>query len=77
VTGPGDDSWLSAYRYDVGGDRWVLRDGAAEEPFVDAVQATLDDWQVVLNEMQEVVGLRLWFDGQEVPLIVREGEIST
>lgn len=46
-------------------------------PFADAMGASLTDWQPLYNEVQEVVGLRLWFDGREVPIIVQEGEVTT
>ena len=77
VTLPGDDSWLNAYDYDLGDGRWVLRDAGREDPFADAMGAALTDWQAVHNEVHEVVGLRLWFDGHEMPLLVREGEVTT
>ncbi len=77
VTSPGDDSWLNTYDDDLGDGRWVLRDAGAEDPFADAMGATLTDWQAVHNEALEIVGLRLSFDGREMPLIVREGEVTT
>jgi len=77
VTSPGDDSWLNTYGYDLGDGRWVMRDAGAEGPFAHAMGVTLTDWQAVHNEVQEIVGLRLSFDGREVPLVVREGEVTT
>jgi len=77
VTSPGDDSWLNTYDYDLGDGRWVLRDAGAEDPFAEAMGATLTDWHAVHNEVQEVGGLRLSFDGCEMSLMVREGEVTT
>ncbi|KAA1424107.1 hypothetical protein [Nocardioides antri] len=77
VTGPGDDSWLDTYKYDLDGQHWALRDAAAEEPFADVMGAALTDWQSTFNEVSEVVGLRLWFDGHEVALTLRNGEVAT
>lgn len=76
VTGPGDDSWLGPFGYVMDGHRWVLRSATNEEPFAGSVGGALTDWQPVLNDVQEVVGLRLWFDGRELVLRLRNGELS-
>lgn len=77
VTSPGDDSWLNTYDYDLGDGRWLPSDAGPEDPFADAMGATLTDWQAVHNDVQEIVGLRLSFNGREMPLVVREGEVTT
>ncbi len=76
LTSPGDDSWLDTYDYNHGGGRWVLRDAAAEPPFSDALGRILTDWEPVYSDVQEVIGIRLSFDGHEVPLLVWEGQVT-
>jgi hypothetical protein len=74
-TGPHDDSWLAAYDYVHDGGRWLARDASMEFPFASFIGRRLDDLDPVLNELDEVVGLRLDFACQILTLSLWEGEV--
>jgi hypothetical protein len=75
-TDPNDDTWLATYDYDYDGGRWVPRDASTESPFVAVIARSLTGLESVRNEVQEVFGLRLDFDGQVLMLTTWEGEIK-
>jgi hypothetical protein len=77
ITRPHENSWVDAYAYDFGAGRWVLRDAGKEAPFSGAMGGALTGWQPDYNEVQEVVGLRLWFDGHKISLTQSGGEVRT
>lgn len=76
VTEPGDDGWIGTYLYDNGG-RWVIRAATDEQPFADLAGSRLTSVAARLNEVGEVVGLDLNFEGRNVSLSLHEGEITT
>ncbi|WP_238009530.1 hypothetical protein KZZ52_26980 [Dactylosporangium sp. AC04546] len=76
-TCPGDDTWLDPYNYDYDGGRWLSRDASAEPPFASVIARPLADLGQIRNEIDEVVGIRLDFDGQILTLKTWQGEIKT
>lgn len=76
VTGAGDTSWLKPFDYECYG-RWIIRDASAEEPFKDARGKRLTSAHALLDEVGEVTGTRLVFEGSECRLTSWEGEIDT
>ena len=74
---PGDDAWLATYDNDFDGGRWLLRDASAERPFVSVVARRLVELQPILNDVDEVFGVRLEFDGHTLALRMWQGEITT
>ena len=76
VSEPGDDVWMGQYVYDSHG-RWVARKSTDEEPFVGLAGSRLTSATPVFNEVNEVVGVTLGFEGRELTLSLREGEINT
>lgn len=72
-----DRTWLNAYDYDWYGSRWVLRDASSEPPFASVMARHLRALQPVLNQVNEVTGLELSFDGQALTLETWEGEVTT
>lgn len=73
----GDEGWLSAYDYDYLGGRWIARDASTEPPFASVIALPLVDWAPTFNAVDEVVGLKLDFDGQQLTLRTWEGEVTT
>jgi hypothetical protein len=61
---PDDDSWLAPYDYDYDGGRWLSRDASTEPPFASVIARPLAELGPIRNEVNEVIGLRLDFDGQ-------------
>lgn len=53
-----DRTWLDAYDYDWHGSRWMLRDASSESPFASVVAECLRALQPMLNQANEVTGLR-------------------
>ncbi|MGC1211712.1 MAG: hypothetical protein WA890_10685 [Micromonospora sp.] len=76
-TEQGDEGWLSAYDYDYLGGRWIARDASTEPPFASVIALPLVDWAPTFNAVNEVVGLKLHFDGQQLTLRTWEGEVTT
>ncbi|MET8835095.1 hypothetical protein ABZV78_14430 [Micromonospora sp. NPDC004540] len=76
-TAPGDEAWLATYDYDWDGARWLPRDASAEAPFGAVIGKSLTDWAPVLNEVNELVGIELEFEGERVNLRLWEGELTT
>ncbi|WP_067697432.1 hypothetical protein [Actinoplanes awajinensis] len=72
-----DRSWLDDYDYDWDGSRWLLRDASSEPPFASLMTRRLRALQPMHNEIDEVTGLELDFDGQALTLATWEGEITT
>jgi len=68
---------MATYDYDFDGAHWVARDASAEEPFSGAVGNALVDWQPLLNEMGELVGLTLTHGRACLTLQVNGGEVTT
>lgn len=77
VTRAGDESWLMAYDYVDPAGRWTLRDASSEDPFSGLVGRRLDSCAAIRNEVGELVGLALTFNGQSIDLCVHEGELQT
>lgn len=76
VSEPGDDTWLAPYAYEFHG-RWVIREASDEPPFAEVVGTRLTEATPLSNEVHEVVGVRLHFEGATVSLSTWAGEIST
>jgi hypothetical protein len=76
-TDPGDDGWRDPYDYDYDGGRWLSRDASAEPPFASVIARPLAHLEQLRNEVNEVIGLRLDFDGQMLTLETWQGEIKT
>lgn len=76
-TDPGDDGWLDPYNYDYEGGRWWSRDASAEPPFASLITRPLAHLEQIRNEVNEVIGLRLSFDGETLTLKTWQGEIKT
>jgi hypothetical protein len=76
-TYPGDDKWLDPYDYDHDGGRWLSRDASNEPPFASVIARPLAELGPLLNEVNEVIGLRLDFHGQILTLKTWQGEVTT
>lgn len=76
-TAPGDSAWLDAYDYDWSGSRWRLRDASSESPFAAVIAKPLFELERVRNQVDEVIGLNLNFQGQTLGLQTWEGEVTT
>ncbi|MEU7867371.1 hypothetical protein [Dactylosporangium sp. NPDC049140] len=76
-TDPGDDRWLDPYDYDHDGGRWLPRDASTEPPFASVSARPLTELASIRNEVNEVIGLRLDFDGQILTLKTWQGEVKT
>jgi hypothetical protein len=76
-TAPGDVAWRATYDYDWDGARWLPRDASAEAPFGAVIGKSLADWAPGLNEVNELVGIDLTFEGERVNLRLSEGELTT
>ncbi|MEU7844140.1 hypothetical protein AB0B39_24610 [Micromonospora sp. NPDC049114] len=61
--------------YDYDGGRWLSRDASAEPPFASVITRPLAHLKEIRNEVNEVTGLRLDFDGQMLTLKTWQGEI--
>ncbi|WP_422738923.1 hypothetical protein ACN263_06565 [Micromonospora sp. WMMD729] len=72
-TYPGDDGLPDPYDYD--GGRWLSRDASAEPPFASVITRPLAHLEEIRNDVNEVTGLRLDFDGQMLTLTTWQGEI--
>ena len=76
-TQPGDDRWLDPYDYDYDGGRWLSRDASTGPPFASAIARPLDEVGPIRNEVNELIGFRLDFDGRILTLKTWQGEIKT
>ena len=76
VSEPGDDTWLGSYAYKFHG-RWVIRDASSEAPFAPVVGMRLTEATPLFNEVHEMVGVVLNFEGTIVSFSTWCGEIST
>ncbi|GIF40172.1 hypothetical protein [Actinoplanes xinjiangensis] len=76
-THPGDRSWWDGYDYDWNGSRWALRDASGESPFAPVIHRRLSALEPLRNEVDEVTGLGLDFDGRALTLRTWEGEVTT
>ncbi|GIF26631.1 hypothetical protein BJ973_001076 [Actinoplanes tereljensis] len=76
-TYPEDRTWLDAYDYDWEGARWLLRDASSEPPFAAVMARHLVALEPTYNEVNEMTGLSLNFDGHPLTLKTREGEVVT
>jgi hypothetical protein len=76
-TDPGDRAWLNAYKYDWYGSRWTLRDASNEAPFASMVAQRLLALEPVRDQVGDVIGLNLAFDGHTLVLKTWEGEVTT
>ena len=76
-THPGDRAWLDAYDYDWYGSRWMLRDASDEVPFASMLAKRLIAVEPMLNQVDELIGLELDFDGDALTLKTWEGEVAT
>jgi hypothetical protein len=76
-TYPGDESWLGLYDYDCDGGRWWPRDASAEPPFSSVIARPLVYVEQTRNEVDEVTGLTLDFEGNLVTLGIWQGEIRS
>ncbi|WP_426513199.1 hypothetical protein ACPPVO_22790 [Dactylosporangium sp. McL0621] len=74
-TCPGDDRWLDPYDYD--GGRRLPRDASTEPPFASVSARPLTELASIRNEINEVIGLRLDFDGQILTLKTWQGKVKT
>jgi len=82
----GHDGWTgwvtnggltAAYDYEYEGGRWTELDASGEPPFAQAMGQRLVGWESLFNGVNEVVGIKLNFDGTTLTLEVREGEVTT
>jgi hypothetical protein len=77
LTEAGDESWLMRFDYVDSAGRWTLRDASSEEPFSGLVGRRLESCAAIRNEVGELVGLVLTFEGRSIDLSVDEGELRT
>jgi len=76
-THSGDRAWLDDYDYDCYRSRWMLRDASDEVPFTSMLAKRLVALGPVLNQVDQVIGLELDFDGDALTLKTWEGEVAT
>jgi hypothetical protein len=55
----------------------LSRDASTEPPFASVVARPLGELEPIRNEVNEVIGLRLDFDGQILTLKTWQGEVKT
>ncbi|WP_285472765.1 hypothetical protein [Actinoplanes sp. NBRC 101535] len=72
-----DDAWRARFDYDVEGSRWSVRDASRESPFLPVLGRRLTSLEPIHNEVGEVTGLRLDFDGRLITLNTWQGEVTT
>lgn len=77
LTRAGDESWLVPFDYVDPSGHWTLRDANFEEPFAAALGKLLDGCEAIRNEVGELVGLNLAFEGDTIELRVHQGELRT
>lgn len=77
LTRAGDESWLVPFDHVDPAGRWTLRDANREQPFAAALDKLLVGFEAIRNEVGELVGLSLLFEGDTVELRVHRGELRT
>jgi hypothetical protein len=71
-----DRTWRDTYDYDCYGSRWTLREVSSEPPFASVIAKRLQGLQPTHNQVGEVTGLALSFEGYALTLKTWEGEIT-
>jgi hypothetical protein len=77
LTRAGDESWLVPFDYADPAGRWTIRDASGEQPFRAVLGRLLGGCGAIRNEVGEVVGLNLAFEGNTIELRVHQGELRT
>jgi hypothetical protein len=71
-----DERFLDPYDYDYNGGRWVSRDASTEPPFASVIERHLAEVEQIRNEVNDVMGIRLDFEGKILTLKTWQGEIK-